>query len=124
MTFGWALLDLGRYEEARTQLEMVLKRMPDNLAAIRGLAELHDRSEHDEVAKINRDDSEWMKEMAAVAAAEAAEAAETPERPAREHLPSRAAATSEYSAEIPPNTFESTHEAAAAAAQVIVTNAS
>jgi tetratricopeptide (TPR) repeat protein len=46
VTLGWSLLDLGRYDEAREALEQVLKRAPDNLAAIRGLAELHDRAEH------------------------------------------------------------------------------
>jgi tetratricopeptide (TPR) repeat protein len=46
VTLGWSLMDLGRYDEARTALERVLKRAPDNLAAIRGLAELHDRAEH------------------------------------------------------------------------------
>ncbi|HET9372576.1 MAG TPA: tetratricopeptide repeat protein [Vicinamibacterales bacterium] len=45
VTLGWALLDLGRYDEARTELELVLRKAPDNLAAIRGLAELHDRAE-------------------------------------------------------------------------------
>jgi Tetratricopeptide repeat len=45
VTLGWALLDLGRYDEARAELEKVLKRAPDNLAAIRGLAELHERAE-------------------------------------------------------------------------------
>jgi hypothetical protein len=46
VTLGWALLDQGQYEEARAELEQVLKRAPDNLAAIRGLAELHDRAEN------------------------------------------------------------------------------
>jgi tetratricopeptide (TPR) repeat protein len=46
VTLGWSLLDLGKYEEARVELEQVLRRAPDNLAAIRGLAELHDRAEH------------------------------------------------------------------------------
>jgi hypothetical protein len=45
VTLGWALLDQGHYDEARTELEQVLRRAPDNLAAIRGLAELHDRAE-------------------------------------------------------------------------------
>src|SRR5262245_17818987 len=45
VTLGWSLLDKGQYEEARMELEQVLKRAPDNLAAIRGLAELHDRTE-------------------------------------------------------------------------------
>ena len=46
VTLGWSLLDLGKYDEARQELEQVLRRAPDNLAAIRGLAELHDRFEH------------------------------------------------------------------------------
>jgi Tetratricopeptide repeat len=46
VTLGWCLLDLGRYDEARAELEQVLRRAPDNLAAIRGLAELHDRAEN------------------------------------------------------------------------------
>jgi hypothetical protein len=43
----------------------VLKRAPDNLAAIRGLAELHDRAEHDELSAMHRDGSKWMTEAAA-----------------------------------------------------------
>src|SRR6187551_2752829 len=43
VTLGWALLDKGAFAEAQTELQQVLKRAPDNLAAIRGLAELHDR---------------------------------------------------------------------------------
>jgi len=46
VTLGWSLLDLGRYDEAQVELEQVLKRAPDNLAAIRGLAELHERAEN------------------------------------------------------------------------------
>src|SRR4051812_37961700 len=46
VTLGWALLDQAKFDEARVELEQVLRRAPDNLAAIRGLAELHDRAEH------------------------------------------------------------------------------
>lgn len=46
VTLGWSLLDKGEYDLARKELERVLRRAPDNLAAIRGLAELHDRAEH------------------------------------------------------------------------------
>lgn len=45
VTLGWALLELGKFDEAREELEHVLRRRPDNLAAIRALAELHDRAE-------------------------------------------------------------------------------
>jgi hypothetical protein len=41
VTLGWALLDLGRFREARVEFETVRLKAPDNLAAIRGLAELH-----------------------------------------------------------------------------------
>jgi tetratricopeptide (TPR) repeat protein len=43
VTLGRSLLELGRYEEAREQLEHVLRAAPENLAAIRGLAEIHHR---------------------------------------------------------------------------------
>jgi tetratricopeptide (TPR) repeat protein len=59
VTLGWALLDLGRYDEARVELERVLKRAPDNLAAIRGLAELHDRADHVEFAPTETPIASW-----------------------------------------------------------------
>ena len=43
VTLGRALLELGQYEEAERELEHVLRVAPENLAAIRGLAELHHR---------------------------------------------------------------------------------
>jgi tetratricopeptide (TPR) repeat protein len=43
VTFGRALTELGRYDEARAELERVVAQAPDNLAAIRGLADLHQR---------------------------------------------------------------------------------
>jgi tetratricopeptide (TPR) repeat protein len=45
VTLGLALVDLGQHAEARAELRAVLKRAPDNLAAIRGLAHLHDHGE-------------------------------------------------------------------------------
>ena len=51
VTLGRSLLGLGRVEEARHQLEHVLRVAPENLAAIRGLAEIHDRgTDYTEVA--------------------------------------------------------------------------
>jgi tetratricopeptide (TPR) repeat protein len=44
VTLGRSLLELGRYEDAREQLEHVLRVAPENLAAIRGLAEIHHRT--------------------------------------------------------------------------------
>ena len=43
VTLGRALIELNRLEEAQQELELVLARAPENLAAIRGLAEIHYR---------------------------------------------------------------------------------
>lgn len=43
VTLGRALVEVGRYEDAREELEFVLRAAPENLSAIRGLAEIHHR---------------------------------------------------------------------------------
>lgn len=43
VTLGRALIELGQYDDAREELEFVLRAAPENLAAIRGLAEIHHR---------------------------------------------------------------------------------
>jgi tetratricopeptide (TPR) repeat protein len=43
VTLGRALMEVGRLQEAQQELELVLKLAPENLAAIRGLAEIHRR---------------------------------------------------------------------------------
>jgi tetratricopeptide (TPR) repeat protein len=43
VTLGRALVELGEYDEAQTHLEQVLRAAPENLAAIRALAEIHER---------------------------------------------------------------------------------
>ena len=43
VTLGRALLELGEHDEARRELETVLRTSPDNLAAIRALATIHQR---------------------------------------------------------------------------------
>src|SRR5688572_16809241 len=65
VTLGWSLLDQGNYDLARTELEQVLRRAPDNLAAIRGLAELHDRTD---LSSSIADSQSWAEEAAAVEA--------------------------------------------------------
>jgi tetratricopeptide (TPR) repeat protein len=40
VTLGRALIELGQLDEARTELETVLKSAPENLAALRGVAEI------------------------------------------------------------------------------------
>ena len=46
VTLGRAFLELNQLEEAQAELEQVLKSAPENLAAIRGLAEIHHRRGH------------------------------------------------------------------------------
>jgi predicted Zn-dependent protease len=41
VTLGRALLELNQFEDAQRELERVLKSAPENLAAIKGLAEAH-----------------------------------------------------------------------------------
>jgi hypothetical protein len=43
VTLGRGLIDLGNLEEGLHELELVLKSAPENLAAIRGVAEVHHR---------------------------------------------------------------------------------
>src|SRR5262250_3036309 len=41
VTLGRALIELGEIDEAQAELARVLESAPDNLAAIRGLADIH-----------------------------------------------------------------------------------
>ena len=43
VTLGRALMELGEHDAAQRELEQVLRVAPDNLAAIRALAEIHQR---------------------------------------------------------------------------------
>jgi len=43
VTLGRALLELSHFEDAQRELEQVLKSAPENLAAIKGLADAHHR---------------------------------------------------------------------------------
>jgi tetratricopeptide (TPR) repeat protein len=43
VTLGRALVELNELEQAQSELELVLRSAPENLAAIRGLAEIHHR---------------------------------------------------------------------------------
>jgi tetratricopeptide (TPR) repeat protein len=45
VTLGRALVETGKYEDARIEFEHVLRMAPENLAAIRALASLHERFE-------------------------------------------------------------------------------
>jgi tetratricopeptide (TPR) repeat protein len=45
VTLGRALVELGRLDEARSEFEQVLLAAPDNLVALRGMADLHQQRE-------------------------------------------------------------------------------
>jgi tetratricopeptide (TPR) repeat protein len=45
VTLGRALIAVGRYDEAEAELQQVLRAAPDNLAAIRALADIQSRIE-------------------------------------------------------------------------------
>jgi tetratricopeptide (TPR) repeat protein len=47
VTLGRALIEVGRYEDATEELQFVLRLAPENLAAIRGLAEIQHRRGED-----------------------------------------------------------------------------
>jgi tetratricopeptide (TPR) repeat protein len=46
VTLGRALIETGELEAAREELDTVLRSAPENLAAIRGLAQIHERLGH------------------------------------------------------------------------------
>jgi len=55
VTLGTALLALGHHDDARAELERVVQLAPDNLLAIRGLAQLHGAGRGDDEAGSYRD---------------------------------------------------------------------
>ena len=78
VTLGRSLLELGRLDAARHQLEHVLRTAPENLAAIRALAEIHDRVRDYSVAADDRDDRQPAARPAAVPAVAAPAPVEPP----------------------------------------------
>ena len=52
VTLGRALIELGQFDEARRELEAVVSVAPDNLAAIRALAEIHQHLGETETAHL------------------------------------------------------------------------
>jgi tetratricopeptide (TPR) repeat protein len=94
VTLGRAMLEMGQYDEARSELEHVLRTAPENLAAIRGLAEIHHRRgelpealEHYRSAlNVARHDLDLQETVAAISRQVAPEAP-PPERPPAEARP-------------------------------------
>ncbi len=117
VTLGWALLDKGQYDAARAELEQVLRKAPDNLAAIRGLAELHDRTEGAIAAE---DERSWRSEDAAASAAaeSSAAAAAAAASPAPDGLSPVQASSGPAAAEILQTAAQAEQVAEAAAADL------
>jgi tetratricopeptide (TPR) repeat protein len=84
VTLGRAFIEVGRLQDAREELEYVLKLAPENLAAIRGLAEIHHRMGED-VTDAHADGSIPQPEPAVAVAA--ADAAPSPPLEVRAELP-------------------------------------
>jgi tetratricopeptide (TPR) repeat protein len=73
VTLGRSLIEVGRFEDAREELEHVLRLAPENLAAIRGLAEIHHRrSDQGHEQYTDADVARYAAEGDAAHAAEAA----------------------------------------------------
>ena len=98
VTLGRALIEVGRFDEAEQELQIVLKAAPENLAAIRGLADIHHRRPdqgYDELSKLAQHAAN--EESAAAATAAALQAA-----PAPEPLPAYESPAHEAAAHDPP----------------------
>jgi tetratricopeptide (TPR) repeat protein len=81
VTLGRALIEVGRFDEAEQELQLVLKAAPENLAAIRGLADIHHRRPdqgYDELSKLAQRAANEESAAAATAAAQTAPASEPP----------------------------------------------
>jgi tetratricopeptide (TPR) repeat protein len=70
VTLGRSLVEVGEFGEAKEVLEHVLRAAPENLAAIRALAEIHERQGKSPEAL-----DEYHEALSAMAAAQQAEAA-------------------------------------------------
>jgi len=113
VTLGRALIEVGRLEDARAELEYVLKLAPENLAAIRGLAEIHHR-----IGSEARDSMPETVDYAAPPTAGVIEERHEPAPPVHAPIPLRVRADERppvtSSDPAPPNTVSPTLEIAAA----------
>jgi tetratricopeptide (TPR) repeat protein len=130
VTLGRALIEANDLITAETELKAVLRAAPDNLAAIRALAEVHHRSGHSDqalqfyktaldlsgndpalehtVEKIAASQQQEQKQTAAVAPSPAASAVAAPPAPVAREVPAIAppapsALATEASAVVPPS---------------------
>jgi Tfp pilus assembly protein PilF len=57
VTLGRALIELGQFDDARKELQAVLSVAPDNLAAIRALADIHQQVGETEIPHLGEPES-------------------------------------------------------------------
>jgi tetratricopeptide (TPR) repeat protein len=103
VTLGRALIETGEYDAAREELETVLRSAPENLAAIRGLAQIHERLGHS--TEMDPHVAAMMNaevERVALAAAAAAQAPPAPPEPVASPAPVPAAAPPPAATAAPP----------------------
>jgi tetratricopeptide (TPR) repeat protein len=80
VTLGRALVGLGDYEAARLELEAVLRIAPENLAAIRAMADIYGRLQQSEELPMSEALSDQAPDEASVEPAPAAVQVEAPPR--------------------------------------------
>lgn len=78
VTLGRALVETGKYDDARVEFEHVLRLAPENLAAIRALAALHERSDDPVPSKIAAPAASAPVKMAGTSAASSQETQSSP----------------------------------------------
>ena len=78
VTLGRALVETGKYDDARVQFEHVLRLAPENLAAIRALAALHERSDDPVPSNIAAPAASHPVKMAATSAASSQDTQSSP----------------------------------------------
>lgn len=98
VTLGRALIETGDFDGAREELETVLRTAPENLAAIRGLAQIHERLGHS--TEMDPHLADMMKAMHAESIRVAAERKPEPPPPISEPVEPEAALAAEPEPEI------------------------
>ena len=78
VTLGRALVETGKYDDARVEFEHVLRLAPENLAAIRALAALHEQSDDPVPSKIAAPAASPPLKMAATSSASSQDTQSSP----------------------------------------------
>jgi tetratricopeptide (TPR) repeat protein len=104
VTLGRALLELGRLDEAAAEFEFVVRTAPDNLTAVRQLADIHQRRRQSTHESRSRQPEVTVPPVRVVEAASLAPEAIAPPAPPPEPVPVLTRAEPPPSASIPSET--------------------